>query len=75
MNAQVQAGLAKTLGAIFSSRFSIRALAGSHPIVVGAVLGIGAYYTVNKYWQDKEEGEAQNMAETTETPDEVTVAA
>ena len=48
MIAQAQSALSNLTG-------PIKALAGSHPVVTGVVLGIGAYYAVNKYWLNKEE--------------------
>ncbi len=42
---------------------SIKGVAGSHPVVTGIVLGIGAYYVVNKYWLNKEEpSETEDVA-------------
>lgn len=68
MNAQAQGVLSKSMGAISSSCSSIKALAGSHPVALGIVVGIGAYYAVNKYWLNKDEGEgeAEEMAEKAE---------
>ena len=68
MIAQAQGVLTKSMGAISSSGSSIKALAGFHPVAVGVVLGIGAYYAVNKYWLNPDE--AEEMAETAEKPDE-----
>ena len=70
MIAQVQGALSKSMGAISSPVSSIKALAGSHPVVLGVVVGIGAYYAVNKYWLNKDEGEAEEMTEKAEEPDE-----
>jgi hypothetical protein len=56
MIAQAQSALSNLTG-------SIKGLAGSHPVVTGIVLGIGAYYAINKYWLNKEEAtEAEEVA-------------
>lgn len=75
MIAQVQGVLSKTMGNFSSSAPSIKALVGSHPVAVGVVLGIGAYYAINKYWLDKDEGQAEELAQTAEKPDEGEVTA
>jgi hypothetical protein len=64
MISQAQGILSKSMGAISSSGSSIKALAGSHPIGLGIVVGIGAYYVVNKYWLNKDENtEAEEETE------------
>ena len=70
MIAQAQGVLSKSMGAISSSGSSIKALAGSHPVALGAVVGIGIYYAVNKYWLNKDEDEAVEMTEKAEEPGE-----
>ena len=45
---------------------NVKALAGSHPIGLGIVLGVGAYYVVNKYWLNDDEDEEITMAEESE---------
>ena len=47
--------IAQAQGALTNLTGSIKALAGSYPVVTGIVLGIGAYYAINKYWLNKEE--------------------
>lgn len=51
MTSQVQGVLSNLTG-------SIKALVGSHPVATGIVLGIGAYYAVNKCWLNKDVEEA-----------------
>ena len=63
MLAQAQSLLSKSMGAISSSSSSIKALAGSHPVAVVVIVGIGAYYAVNKYWLNKDEEVAEVAAE------------
>ena len=69
MIAQAQGVLSKSIGAVSSSGSSIKALAGSHPVALGAVIGIGIYYAVNKYWLNKDEDEAIEMTEKAEESD------
>ena len=68
MIAQAQGVLSKSMGAISSSGSSIKALAGSHPLALGVLVGVGAYYAVNKYWLNKDEDEAAEMTEKAEEP-------
>ena len=60
MIAQAQGVLSKSIGAVSSSGSSIKALAGTHPVALGVVVGIGAYYAVNKYWLNKLSSETTN---------------
>lgn len=46
---------------------NVKALAGSHPIALGIVIGVGAYYAVNKYWLNDDE--EADMAEASESSD------
>ncbi len=34
---------------------TLKALAGSHPIGLGIIIGVGAYYVINKYLLDEDE--------------------
>lgn len=34
---------------------NIKALAGSHPVGLGIIIGVGTYYVVNKYWLNEDE--------------------
>lgn len=52
---QAQGILSKSTGAVASLGSNIKALVGSHPIGLGIVIGIGAYYVVNKYWLNEDE--------------------
>jgi len=52
---QAQGILSKSAEAIASSGSTIKALVGSHPIGLGIVIGVGAYYVVNKYWLNEDE--------------------
>jgi len=70
MIAQAKGVLSKSMGTISSSGSSIKALAGSHPVALGVIVGIGAYYAINKYWLNKDEGEAGEMTEKAEELDE-----
>lgn len=45
---------------------NIKALAGSHPIGLGIIIGVGTYYVVNKYWlneddEDDKESESEKV--------------
>ena len=42
-------------GLLSKSGSTIQALAGSHPIGLGIVIGVGAYYVINKFWLEDEE--------------------
>ena len=70
MISQVQGVVSKSMGAVSSPVSSIKALSGSHPVLLGIAVGIGAYYAVNKYWLNKEEGDAEEMTDTAEEPDD-----
>ncbi len=62
---QAQGLLSKSMGAVGSSGSTVKALIGSHPVGLGIVIGIGAYYVVNKYWLN--EDEEVDMAEESES--------
>jgi len=49
--------LEKTTGILSSSGSAVKGLAGAHPIALGVVVGIGAYYAISKYWLNKDEDE------------------
>ena len=57
MNAQAQQILSQ-------SSSTVKALVSSHPIALGIVIGVGAYYVINKYWLNEDE---ENMAEESES--------
>ncbi len=59
--------IAQAQGLLSKSGSTVKALAGSHPIGLGIVIGIGAYYMVNKYWLNDDEDEETNMAEESES--------
>ena len=40
--------IAQAKGLLSKSGSTVQALAGSHPIALGIVIGVGAYYVVNK---------------------------
>ena len=43
---------------------NIKALAGSHPIGLGIIIGVGTYYVVNKYWlNDEDENDEESESE------------
>ena len=70
MISQVQGVLSNSVGAILGAGSTARTLAGAHPIGLGIVVGISAYFVVDKYWLNKgNEGEHEEVAEeeTTET--------
>lgn len=66
---QVQGALSKSMGVITSTGSSIKALAGSHPLTVGVLIGIGAYYAVNKLWLGADQGEAEKVTEKNKSAD------
>ena len=49
---------------------TVKTLVGSHPIILGIVVGLGAYYAVNKYLLN-DDGEI-NTAEESESEEEAT---
>ncbi len=62
--------IAQAQGLLSQSSSSIKALVGSHPIGLGIVIGIGAYYVVNKYWLNEDEDEEIIMAEESESEED-----
>ncbi len=46
---------------------NVKALVGSHPVGLGIVIGVGAYYVVNKYWLNDDEDEDTAVAEEPES--------
>ncbi len=59
--------IAQAQGLLSKSGSTVKALVGSHPIGLGIVIGIGAYYMVNKYWLNDDEDEETNAAEESES--------
>lgn len=49
---------------------NVKALAGSHPVGLGIVIGVGAYFIVNKYLLNEEEDEETNVAEESESKED-----
>lgn len=66
MIGQAQGILSKSMGAATTPISTIKALAGSHPVAFGVVLGISAYYAINKYWLNPEEETAGAVNESVE---------
>ena len=62
--------IAQAQGILSKSGSTVKALVGSHPIAVGIVIGIGAYYVVNKYWLNEDEDEEINTAEESESKED-----
>lgn len=62
--------IAQAQGILSKSGSTVKALVGSHPIAVGIVIGIGAYYVVNKYWLNEDEDEETNTAEESESKED-----
>lgn len=51
-------------GILTSSGSTVKGLVGAHPIALGVVAGIGAYFIINKYLLDKDiEDEAIDIEE------------
>lgn len=50
---------------------NVKAFVGSHPIGLGIVLGVGAYYVVNKYWLNEDEDEEITVVEESEPEEDV----
>jgi len=66
MISQAQGILSKTMGSATSPLTTVKSLAGAHPIALGVVLGIGAYYAVNKYWLNQDDNESEDTSEKTD---------
>lgn len=47
--------IAQAQGLLSKSGSTIKTLVGSHPIGLGIVIGVVAYYVVNKYWLNEDE--------------------
>ena len=47
--------IAQAQGLLSKSGSTLKALAGSHPVGLGIVIGVGAYYVINKYLLDEDE--------------------
>ena len=62
--------IAQAQGLLSTSGSTVKALVGSHPISLGIVIGIGAYYVVNKYWLNADEDEETNIAEESESKED-----
>ena len=68
MLAQVQGVLSNSVGTILGAGSATRALAGAHPIGLGIVVGIGAYFVIDKYWLNKDStDENEEVAEEAES--------
>ena len=69
MIAETQAALAKSVGTVASAGTAVRAFTLANPVAVavagGVILGVVAYYAVNKYWLNKE-AEENDVAEAAE---------
>ena len=59
--------ISKVQGVLTKSGSTVKSLAGSHPIVLGVIIGVGAYFVVSKYWLNPEEDEEINAAEEAES--------
>ncbi len=59
--------IAQAQGILSKSGSTVKALVGSHPIAIGIVIGVGAYYVVNKYWLNEDEDEEITAAEESES--------
>ena len=49
---------------------NVKALVGSHPVGLGIVIGVGAYYVVNKYWLTDDEDEETSVVEESESTED-----
>ena len=67
MLAQTQSVLSKSMSSVTSSGSVVKAFIGSHPVVFGTVVGIGAYYAVSKCWLNKDKTEESASATVDET--------
>ena len=63
----------KSMSSISSSGSAIKALAGSHPVIFGSILGIGAYYAISKYWLNKDDTDEVAVEPSAEAVEEMTV--
>ena len=61
--------ISKVQGVLTKSGSTVKSLAGSHPIVLGVLIGVGAYFVVNKYWLNPEDEEI-NAAEESESKED-----
>jgi len=62
--------IAQAQGILSKSGSTVKALVGSHPITMGIVIGIGAYYVVNKYWLNEDEDEEASITEGSESKED-----
>lgn len=53
-------------GILSSTGPVIKSLAGAHPVALGVVVGIGAYYAFNKYWLNTDNSESPDAEEENE---------
>jgi hypothetical protein len=49
---------------------NVKALVGSHPVGLGIIIGVGAYYAVNKYWLNDEDDEETAVVEESESKED-----
>lgn len=75
MIAEAKGILSKSVGSVSASGSTVKVLASAHPVALGVVLGISAYYAVNKYLlnQDIEMSEVEEPSDHAE--EEVTTQA
>ncbi len=62
--------IAQAQGILSKSGSTVKALVGSHPIAIGIVIGVGAYYVVNKYWLNEDEDEETSTTEESESKED-----
>ena len=58
--------ISQVQGILSKSGSTVKTVAASHPIALGVIIGVGAYYVVNKYWLNSDEDEEIKMAEESE---------
>ena len=61
---QAQGVLSNSMGIVMGAGSAARTLAGAHPVGLGIIVGIGAYFVVNKYWLN--DSAEEDAAEETE---------
>lgn len=59
--------LTQAQNVLSNSMAPAKALAGSHPVGLGIMVGLSAYYVVNKYWLNEESEEGENTEEAVES--------
>lgn len=58
--------LTQAQNVLSNSMAPAKALAGSHPVGLGIMVGLSAYYVVNKYWLNEESEESEEGENTEE---------